>query len=50
MFFAMQNTSSILIPFSPFASDPKAPIHEYKDWLIKISKKSDIGAYVVMYE
>lgn len=33
-----------------YSSDPKAPIHEYKDWLIKISKKSDIGAYVVMYE
>jgi hypothetical protein len=49
MFFAMQYTSLILIPLFLLASDPKAPIRDYKDWLMKVSGKSDAGAYVLMY-
>ncbi|KAL1788740.1 DNA-dependent protein kinase catalytic subunit isoform X1 [Sigmodon hispidus] len=33
-----------------YSSDPKAPIREYKDWLIKMSGKSDVGAYVLMFK
>ncbi|MEJ1281700.1 protein kinase DNA activated catalytic polypeptide [Cricetulus griseus] len=33
-----------------YNSDPKAPIREYKDWLKQITKKSDAGAYLLMYK
>ncbi|XP_021065597.1 DNA-dependent protein kinase catalytic subunit [Mus pahari] len=32
-----------------YNSDPKAPIHDYKDWLMKVSGKSDGKAYMLMY-
>lgn len=50
VFSAMQNTSLILIPFSLLASDPYAPPREYKDWLMKMSGKSDGGVYALMYK
>ncbi|XP_044600073.2 DNA-dependent protein kinase catalytic subunit [Equus asinus] len=31
-------------------SDPKAPPFEYRDWLTKMSGKSDVGAYMLMYK
>ncbi|XP_038201173.1 DNA-dependent protein kinase catalytic subunit [Arvicola amphibius] len=33
-----------------YISDPYAPPREYKDWLIKMSGKSDNGAYALMYK
>lgn len=33
-----------------YSSDPYAPAREYKDWLIKMSGKSDSGAYALMYK
>ncbi|XP_049981118.1 DNA-dependent protein kinase catalytic subunit [Alexandromys fortis] len=32
------------------SSDPYAPAREYKDWLIKMSGKTDNGAYALMYK
>ncbi|XP_013210333.1 DNA-dependent protein kinase catalytic subunit [Microtus ochrogaster] len=33
-----------------YSSDPYAPAREYKDWLIKMSGKTDNGAYALMYK
>ncbi|KAK7807495.1 hypothetical protein U0070_006783, partial [Myodes glareolus] len=33
-----------------YSSDPYAPAREYKDWLMKMSGKSDGGAYALMYK
>ncbi|XP_051006522.1 DNA-dependent protein kinase catalytic subunit [Acomys russatus] len=33
-----------------YNSNPKAPIHEYKDWLRKVSGESGAGAYMLMYK
>ncbi|XP_006880480.1 PREDICTED: DNA-dependent protein kinase catalytic subunit-like isoform X2 [Elephantulus edwardii] len=31
-------------------SDPTAPVFEYRDWLTKMSRKRDVGAYMLMYK
>lgn len=37
-------------PFFLFASDPRAPPFEYRDWLAKTSGKQGPGAYMLMYK
>uniref|UniRef100_A0A6I8P9D2 DNA-dependent protein kinase catalytic subunit n=1 Tax=Ornithorhynchus anatinus TaxID=9258 RepID=A0A6I8P9D2_ORNAN len=33
-----------------YESNPKGPVHEYSEWLYKMSKKQDFGAYMLMYK
>ncbi|XP_045311337.1 DNA-dependent protein kinase catalytic subunit isoform X1 [Leopardus geoffroyi] len=33
-----------------YTSDPRAPPHEYREWLAKMSGKHDVGAYVSMFK
>ncbi|MBZ3885751.1 DNA-dependent protein kinase catalytic subunit [Sciurus carolinensis] len=33
-----------------YMSDSKAPVIEYRDWLMKMSGKHDVGAYMLMYK
>ncbi|XP_045857456.1 DNA-dependent protein kinase catalytic subunit isoform X2 [Meles meles] len=33
-----------------YTSDPKAPPCEYRDWLAKMSRKYDVGAYMAMFK
>lgn len=39
----------MLIPFFFLASDPRAPVRDYDEWLTKMSGKHGPGAYTPMY-